>query len=311
MRLSIAVPLLNEEDVVPELLARLRAVVAALPGGPHEVVIVDDGSTDGTQRLLAAACREFPGLQVIALSRNFGHQAAISAALDHVSGDAVVVMDGDLQDPPELIPDLVEAWRAGADVVFVVRRQRKAPWHLRLAYRAFYVALRRTSRVPIPVDSGDFALLSRRVVDQLRAMPERHRFLRGMRAWVGYRQQAIEVDRPERAGGTSKYSFLALLRLALDGLFAFSTWPIRAAMVLGALAVLAAIAFSIYATLVRLLTGTVPAGFTAILVVTVFLAGMNMLFLGIIGEYVGRVYDEVKQRPHYVVDQVFGERPRG
>jgi glycosyltransferase involved in cell wall biosynthesis len=304
MRVSVAIPLYNEEQVLSELLRRVRAVLGEIPGGPHELVLVDDGSSDGTRALLTSAVAITPGLRVIRLSRNFGHQAAISAALDHATGDVVVVMDGDLQDPPEAIPRLLEAYRDGADVVYAVRASRKESWLLRLAYRLFYRVLRRVSRVRIPLDAGDFALLSARVVRELRALPERHRFRRGLRAWVGFEQRAVAIDRGERAAGVSKYSFTGLLRLGFDGLFAFSTWPIRAAMMVGAVASAGAGLFALYSIALRLFTGKVPAGFTAIVVVTIFLSGINLFFLGIIGEYVGRVYDEVKQRPHYVIDEV-------
>lgn len=308
MRLSLAIPVYNEEEIVPELLRRVSAVLDQVAGGPHEIVIVDDGSTDRTRELLAEHAARMPTLRVVLLSRNFGHQAAITAALDHVSGDAVVVMDGDLQDRPEVIPALLAAHLEGegADVVYAVRATRREALPLRIAYAVFYRALRRMSRVRIPLDSGDFALLSARVVRELRALPERHRFLRGLRAWVGFRQVAVPVDRGERAGGRSKYSIIGLVRLAFDGLFAFSTWPIRAAMVVGGLAAGGAALFALYSVVMRLFTGQVPAGFTALVVVTAFLAGINLFFLGVIGEYVGRVYDEVKQRPHYVIDRVLG-----
>lgn len=308
MRLSVAIPVYNEEEVVPELLRRVSAVLDGIEGGPHEIVIVDDGSSDRTRALLLEHLPRHPALRVVLLSRNFGHQAAITAALDHVTGDAVVVMDGDLQDRPELIPDFLAAHREGegADVVYAVRATRRESLPLRVAYALFYRALQRMSRVRIPLDAGDFALLSARVVRELRALPERHRFLRGLRAWVGFRQVALPVDRGERAAGRSKYSLYALIRLAFDGLFAFSTWPIRAAMVVGGLAAGAATLFAVYSVVMRLFTGRVPAGFTALVVVTAFLAGINLFFLGVIGEYVGRVYDEVKARPQYVVDRVLG-----
>lgn len=309
MRVSVAIPLFNEREVVPELLRRVETVLAALPGGPHEVVVVDDGSTDGTRDLLVARQRDLPGLRVILLSRNFGHQAAITAALDHVTGDAVVVMDGDLQDPPEVIPAMLAAHRDGADVVYAVRASRQEGILLRAAYGLFYRALQRASRVPIPVDAGDFALLSARVVGEFRRLPERHRFLRGMRAWIGFRQVALPVDRPVRAAGTSKYTLRGLVRLAFDGLFAFSVWPIRLAMVAGGIGAAGAGAFALYASILRVATGRVPEGFTAILVVMVFLASVHLMFLGVVGEYVGRIYDEVKQRPVYVVDRIVGESP--
>lgn len=310
MKVSVAVPVFNEEAVVPELIRRVGLVLAGLPDGPHEIVVVDDGSTDSTRAALAGEVERCPQLRVVLLSRNFGHQAAITAALDHVTGDVVIVMDGDLQDPPEAIPMLLSAHEDGADVVYAVRIERPESWTMRILYAAYYRVLQRMSRVAIPVDAGDFALLSARVVRELRAMPERHRFLRGLRAWVGFEQRAIRVARGARAGGNSKYSMMGLLRLASDGLFAFSTWPIRAATVVGGLSIFGATIFAAYAVVMRMATGRVPAGFTAIVLVTVFLGGINLFFLGVIGEYVGRVYDEVKQRPHYLVDRVIGGASR-
>lgn len=311
MRLSVAIPVHNEEELVPELLRRVRAVLDEVPGTGHELLVVNDGSTDRTGELLDRHVSTVDGLVVVHLSRNFGHQAAISAAIDLVAGDAVVVMDGDLQDPPELIPEFLQAHLAGADVVYAIRATRDAPVVLRVAYRLFYRILQRVSKVRIPVDSGDFSLISRRVVLQLRDMPERHRFMRGLRAWVGFRQVGLPVARPARAAGTTKYSVLGLLRLAGDGLFAFSTWPIRAAMLIGLIGSAGTLAFALYAAIMRVVTGTVPPGFTAILLVTVFLAGVHLFFLGVIGEYVGRIYDEVKARPVYVIDRIERGMPRG
>lgn len=303
MRVSVAVPVYNEAEGIDELLRRIDAALDQIPAGDHEIVIVDDGSGDDTRRHLAAACERVPRLRVVLLSRNFGHQAALTAALDATCGDVVVVMDGDLQDPPEVIPAMLQAHLDGADVVYAVRVGRKESLPLRLAYSLFYRVLRSVAHLDIPRDAGDFSLLSRRAADQFRSLPERHRFLRGLRAWVGFTQVALPVERGARFAGRSKYNLRSLIRLALDGLFSFTTWPIRAAMVLGAVAILLASAFSIYAILVRLLVGSVPAGFTALVVVTVFLSGVNLFFLGIVGEYVGRIYDEVKQRPHYVIDR--------
>lgn len=303
-RVSVAVPLLDEEANVPELLRRLGAVLDDLPGGPHEVVLVDDGSTDGTPALLADAAARDPRLVVVTLSRNFGHQVALAAALDHAEGDVVLVMDGDLQDPPEVLPRFLEHHAEGYDVVYARRVRRKEPWHLRAGYFLYYRLLARLASPPLPVDAGDFALLSRRVVDELRRLPERHRYLRGLRSWVGFRQLGIEVERDERGGGRSKYGLRDLLRLGGDGLFAFTTLPLRAASALGSLAVLGSTVFAVYAVVVHLFLDRSPRGFTALIVTIVFLAGVQLLFLGVIGEYLGRVYDEVKARPHYVVKSV-------
>lgn len=306
MRLSVAIPLLNEEEVLPELIRRLTAVLDTTTGGPHEVVFVDDGSSDATPTLLADAAVRDRRIRVIRLSRSFGHQAAISAALDHVTGDLVVVMDGDLQDQPEEIPRFLVAYAEGNDVVYAQRSTRPEGLLLRGAYHLFYRAFARLSRVPIPLDAGDFALVTRRVVLAMRSAPERHRYLRGLRAWVGFRQVGIAVDRASRQGGASKYSFVALCRLALDGVFAFSTLPIRAAMVAGAVAVASATLFALYAVYAKLFLGRSPVGFTSIILVVTFLSGVNLFFLGIVGEYVGRVYEETKQRPLYVVERIIG-----
>jgi dolichol-phosphate mannosyltransferase len=308
MRLSIAIPVLNEEAVLPELLRRVSAVLDGIPGGPHEMVLVDDGSTDRTRELLAAASRLDSRVRAILLSRNFGHQPAITAALDHVRGDVVIVMDGDLQDVPEEIPRFLAAHAEGYDVVYARRTARKEGFILRFCYFAFYRMFASLSRLDIPLDAGDFALLTRRVVDAIRSAPERNRYLRGLRAWAGFRQCGVVVERAARAGGESKYSYTALLRLALDGLFAFSIIPIRAAMLLGVLATAMAMVFALYAVYAKFVLGS-PQGFTAILVVVTFMSGVILFFLGVVGEYVGRVYEETKGRPLYVVEEILGDGP--
>jgi len=304
VRLSIAIPIYNEVQVLPELLRRLTAVLDGAPGGPHEIVLVDDGSRDGSRESLLSAAASEPRLTVVVLSRNFGHQAALSAALDHVSGDAVVLMDGDLQDPPEAIPDFVRMHLEGYDVVYAQRVRRKESWLLRLCYATFYRMLARLSNVQLPVDAGDFGLMSRRVVDQLRNAPERHRYLRGLRAWAGFRQIGIEVERSARAAGESKYSVAKLVALACDGFFSFSVAPLRAAALLGFSAIVLSSLFALYSIVAKFFLDRSPQGFTALILVMVFLSGTNLLFLGLLGEYLGRVYEEVKRRPLYVVDQV-------
>lgn len=303
-RISIGIAVHNEEEALPELLGRLGAVLRALPGGPHEVVIVDDGSTDASSRLLRAAKVDNAALVIVTLSRNFGHQAALTAAVDHVGGDVVVLMDGDLQDAPEAIPSLLAKHAEGYDVVYGQRSTRHEPWYLRLSYYLFYRLIQRLSNLRLPVDSGDFALLSRKVIDTIRRAPERHRYLRGLRTWAGFRQTGIPIARDPRFAGTSKYGPLRLLGLAFDGIFSFSIVPLRAASMIGALVTLAAIAFAVYALAVKLVTDQSPQGFTALVVVIVFMSGVQLFFLGLIGEYVGRAYDEAKARPHYVIDEI-------
>jgi polyisoprenyl-phosphate glycosyltransferase len=300
-RVSIAIPVYNEQDVLPELLRRVSAVLDQVPGGPHEMVIVDDGSTDATPRLLEAAASTDPRLVAVLLSRNFGHQAALTAALDHAGGDVVVLMDGDLQDPPEIVPEFLRHHAAGYDVVYAQRTQRKESWPLRLSYFLFYRLLVSLADLRLPLDAGDFGLMSRRVVDQVRAAPERNRYLRGLRAWAGFRQIGIPVERDARVAGTSKYGMVKLLRLASDGIFAFSIVPLRAAALVGAIAIALAIVFALYAVYAKFVLDQSPAGFTAITILVTFLSGVNIFFVGVIGEYVGRIYEEVKARPMYVV----------
>jgi dolichol-phosphate mannosyltransferase len=303
-RISTAVSLYNEGDVLPELLRRLADVIDRLPGGPHEMVFVDDGSTDETFALLAAAAERDPRIIAISLSRNFGHQSALSAALDHVTGDVVVILDGDLQDPPEEIPRLLEACRNGFDVAYARRVARKEGWILKACYFFFYRMIAILSNLRLPVDAGDFSALSRRVVDRLRQLPEHHRYLRGLRTWVGFRQVGIPIERSRRLMGHSKYNMLRLLRLAFDGIFAFSMAPLRAAALAGLLAVIGSLLFSAYAIFERLFLGHPPRGFPALIVAVSFLSGVELLFLGVIGEYVGRIYEEVKDRPHYVIGRI-------
>lgn len=307
IHLSVAIPVHNEESVLPELLSRLRKVLDGLPGGPHEIVFADDGSTDRTFEMLGRAAREDSRIIAISLSRNFGHQAAISAALDHTSGDAVVIMDGDLQDVPEVIPQFVEKFREGFDVVYAQRVRRKEPLLLRICYFVFYRMMARLSDIRLPLDSGDFGLMSRRVVDQVRGMPEHHRYLRGMRSWVGFRQIGIPVERAERHSGKSKYSMMRLMKLAADGIFAFSIVPIRAAAIAGAGVMLLSFFYVCYALYAKMFLQQSPQGFTALLVAITFLSGILLFFLGIIGEYVGRIYEETKARPQYIVGRTVGK----
>ena len=303
-RVSIAIPAFNEADVLPELLERVGSLLDGLPGGPHELVIVDDGSSDDTLAILERASIRDDRILVVALARNFGHQPALTAALDHITGDVAVVMDADLQDAPEVVPLMLQHYREGYDVVYAQRASRPEGPLLRACYFLFYRTLAALAEVQLPLDSGDFALLSRRVVLHLRQMPEHHRYLRGLRTWVGFRQLGLPVSRQPRASGSSKYGLLRLVKLATDGLFAFSTIPLRVASAIGATAIVACSLFAVYAVYAKLVLDQSPKGFTALFVAITFLAGVQLLFLGVIGEYLGRVYEEVKGRPLYVVERL-------
>jgi glycosyltransferase involved in cell wall biosynthesis len=298
--ISLAIPVYNEELLAAELIRRASAVLDELPGGPHEMVVVDDGSLDRTLEILEAAAEKDTRLVVIALSRNFGHQTALAAALDYVSGDVTVMLDGDLQDPPEAIPTLLNYYREGYDVVYARRIKRQESWWLRACYYLFYRLISALSSTQLPLDAGDFGLMSRRVIEEIKRMPEHHRYLRGMRAWVGFRQIGISIERSAREAGTTKYSPLRLVKLASDGIFAFSIVPLRAAALLGALAIALSILYSLYALFAKFWLGS-PQGFTALILAITFLGGVNLFFLGIIGEYIGRIYEEAKGRPHYVI----------
>ena len=301
---SLVIPLHNEQPVLKDLLRRTLSVLDHLEGGAHELVLVDDGSTDATLAMLEDAARRDSRITVVSLSRNFGHQAAITAGLAYTAGDAVVVLDGDLQDPPEAIPTLLQQFKDGYDVVYVQRTKRKESWFLRFCYWAFYRLMNSVSDLALPLDSGDFGLMSRRVVELLNDLPEHHRYLRGLRSWVGFRQIGIPIERSERAAGGSKYSALRLLRLASDGLLAFSVVPIRFAALVGTTAMAVAFLYAAYAVVAKLFLHQSPKGFTALTVLITFLAGINLLFLGIIGEYVGRIYEETKARPLYIVGKL-------
>jgi dolichol-phosphate mannosyltransferase len=303
-RLSVVIPLYNEQQSLPALLEELDAVLGGIAGGPHEIIAVDDGSTDATVATLEVAARLDPRIVIISLSRNFGHQAAICAGLDHATGDLVVVMDGDGQDPPGAIHRLLAKHELGYDVVYAQRVARKEGGLLRVAYYLFYRAVAALSDTPLPLDAGDFALLSRRVVEAIKAAPERQRYLRGLRTWVGFRQAGIPVERAARMAGTSKYDTRALVRLAFDGIFAFSVVPLRAAAIVGVGAMLVSFLFAGYSLLAKLFNDQSPRGFTALIMAIVFLSGVQLFFLGIIGEYVGRVYEETKARPLYLVDRI-------
>ena len=302
---SVVIPVYNEEETLETLAARLTESLDAL-GEPWEVIFVNDGSADRSGELLRRFHERDPRLKSISLSRNFGHQVAISCGLDYASGDGVIVMDGDLQDPPEVLPGMVARWREGWDVVYAVRQHRKENFVMRTAYKTFYWVLHKVSYLDIPLDSGDFSLIDRRVVDLLKAMPERNRFVRGLRTWVGLRQTGYEYARAARYAGESKYSLPKLLRLAYDGLVSYSYVPLRMVSNIGFLVSLSALGYMTYLLAARMLGDQTIQGWTSTVVIVLFLGGIQLLALGIIGEYIGRIFDEVKQRPQYVVAETLG-----
>jgi polyisoprenyl-phosphate glycosyltransferase len=296
--LSVVAPMYEEEEIVRPFVER---VSAALAGEDFELIVVDDGSSDGTAAALAAVAAQDERVKVIALSRNFGHQAALTAGLEHARGDAVVMLDGDLQDPPEVIPELVERWRAGAEVVYAVRKERPGETLFKTTTASwFYKLFRRLATIDLAEQSGDFRLMDRRALDVLLAMPERNRFLRGMSVWVGFTQTAVPFVREPRGAGRTKYTLRKMLRFSFDAITSFSYRPLQWATFVGftcsALAFLG-IPLTIVARYLDIYTRGVP---TLILLV-LLLGGIQLICVGIIGEYVGRIYDEVKHRPLYVV----------
>jgi len=305
-RLSIVVPIYNEVEVVPRLVDRLARALDGAGVGAWEAILVDDGSADRSFEALREAHGRDPRLKVVRLARNFGHQVAISAGLEYASGDAVMIMDGDLQDPPELVPEFVRLWREGWDVVYAVRRTRQEAWIKRVAYQLFYRLLRMLARLDIPLDSGDFCLMDRCVVDVVVRMRERNRFVRGLRTWAGFRQTALPYDRDPRAGGAPKYTFRRLVHLALDGIIGFSYFPLRLGTLLGIGAAAVSFLGIVFVLYLRLFTDRSIPGFASTAIIILFLGGVQLFTLGLIGEYVGRIYDEVRHRPLFVVRERVG-----
>lgn len=300
-RYSFVVPLFDEELVLPILFHRLGQLMQALDG-PAEVILVDDGSRDRSGILAAGKAKDDPRWRYLALSRNFGHQIAITAGMDVARGDAVIVMDADLQDPPEVVHDLVAKWREGYEIVYAQRVSRAGESRLKLwTASLFYRALARLTRVAIPRNVGDFRLVDRKAVDAFKAMPERDRFVRGMFGWMGFRQAAVPYHRLARAAGETKYSLRKMMRLAFDGLVGFSDAPLRLVLWLGLAVSAGALAYGAYVVALSLLDATLVPGWASLAVILSFLSGVNLITTGVVGLYVGRIHNEVKGRPLYVV----------
>jgi len=305
-KLSLVVPVYNEEAGIEELRARLLPVLESI--GPFEVLCINDGSTDRSAEMLDALSSSDARFKTLHFSRNFGHQAAVTAGLHTASGDCAVIIDADLQDPPEVIVELVEKWRQGFDVVYAKRRQRVGDSRIKRATAyLFYRMLRKLTEVEIPPDAGDFCLLDRMVVDVLNSMPERNRYVRGLRAWVGFRQVAVEFDRSERFAGETKYPFRRMIALAFDGVFSLSKAPLRLAIYFGFLSSGLSFLFGLFFVYQRL-AGTFHTvrGWASTIVVVLFLGGVQLICIGAIGEFIGRTYDEVKHRPLYIIARTSG-----
>jgi polyisoprenyl-phosphate glycosyltransferase len=295
---SVSAPVLNEEEILETFYGRVRD---ALDGFDWELVLVDDGSTDRTPELLAALADRDPRVRVIEFSRNFGYQAAVAAGLDHCRGDVVVTIDADLQDPPELIPDLIAEWSQGADVVYAVRRERKGETRIKIVTARWFSKLfTRLAELDIPTNVGDFRLLDRRAVSALRRMPERNRFMRGMTVWVGFQQSSVPYDRDARYAGDTRYRWRTLLKISLDAISSFSHVPLQIATLLGFAVSFIAFLGIPYVIISRIFDVYVE-GLSSILFAILFLGGVQLITLGIIGEYISRIYDEVKGRPLYLV----------
>lgn len=301
--INIVIPLYNEEQVFEELISRLNGLCDSFD--KHiEVILVDDGSQDSTPELMRSLALKNERYQSIILSRNFGHQTALTAGLQQVNAtEAVFIIDADLQDPPELLSDFYKYYEDGYDVVYAIRKNRKEHFFKKMAYAAFYRVMDKISYVRIPLDTGDFSLISARMANLLNEMPEESRYLRGMRSWLGFKQIGIEYDRAERTSGKSKYSLRKLFQLAFNGIFNFSEFPIKFITNLGLFTILSSLGYLAYVIIKKLLFGDVPEGFTGLLFVLVLFGGIQMLSLGLIGEYVLRIFFQVKQRPLFVIKE--------
>ena len=308
-RLSLVVPVYNEAEVLPALHDRVAAVLDALPC-TAEIVFVNDGSRDGSLDLLRSLRARDARIAVVDLSRNFGKEIAMSAGLDFATGDAVVVLDADLQDPPELIPSMLAAWQEGHDVVLMRRRSRAEESLVKRATaRAFYRTIERLGAIDIPENIGDFRLLSRRAVDAMRRLPERSRFMKGLFAWIGFPSTVIDYDRPGRHAGTTKWNYWRLWNFALEGITSFSALPLKLASYVGVLTALVAFLYGVYIIAKTLLFGDPVPGYPTLAVIVLFLGGIQLMALGIIGEYLARMFVEVKQRPLYLVQAHWPSAP--
>ncbi|WP_269025057.1 glycosyltransferase family 2 protein [Aquirufa nivalisilvae] len=302
-QVSFVIPVYNEESNLPTLVERLIKIMDQSPIS-LEAVLIDDGSRDNSRAMLKQLALADPRFHVVLLSRNHGHQLALTAGLSVARGtEGVFVLDGDLQDPPELLEEFYAKHLEGYEVVYAIREKRKEPWYKRMAYFIFYRILKKIANVDIPLDSGDFAFIGRKVVDILNQMPEESRFIRGMRTWIGFKQIGISYNRQERAFGDSKYTFSKLVQLALNGIFNFSEFPIKFVSSAGFLAIASSLLYFFYVVIKKLFIGQVIEGFTSLLFVIILFGGIQLLAIGILGEYILRIFFQSKNRPNYIIDQ--------
>jgi len=300
IELSVVLPVFNEEMVLPSLFERLSSALPMVTKA-YEVIFVDDGSRDRSLDLLREIHEKDPRFKYLSFSRNFGHQTAISAGLQETRGDIVAVMDADLQDPPEVLPSFIEKLREGYEVVYAIRTRRKESALKRAMYSAFYRILQFLSDIPIPLDAGDFCVMDRKIVELLGQMPERNRFVRGIRSWVGFRQVGMAYERQARQAGEPKYTFRKLLKLAFDGIISFSFMPLRLATMAGFIVSGFAFLYGIATLFQKLFTTTTVRGYSTTVILICFIGGVQLITVGILGEYLGRIYDEVKKRPLFVL----------
>ncbi len=308
---SFVIPVYNEQETLPELRTKVADLMGRLDG-PCEAILVDDGSSDRSFEMMVEINREDPRFKIVHFSRNFGHQVAVTAGLDYTGGEAVIIMDADLQDPPEVVLELVAKWKEGYEIVHAVRERREGESWFKLATAsAFYRLIGRLSRTRIPQNVGDFRLVDRKAVEAVRSMPESNRFLRGMFAWVGFRQTSVHYVRQKRFAGETKYPLRKMIRLALDGVLSFSNVPLRLAMFLGVLVAGLSFLYGLAAIILKLCGAYTVSGWTSLVVVVSFLGGVQLMVIGIVGEYLARMYDEVRHRPLYIVAETRGFEPGG
>ena len=303
--ISVVVPMYYEEEVAKECYTRLKGVLDKIENYSYEIIFVNDGSKDKTLEILKDIAKEDENSKIISFARNFGHQCAVTAGLRYVTGDAIVIIDADLQDPPELIPEMLKLWEDGNDVIYGKRKSRKGESRFKLlSASVFYKTLNALSDVEIPKDTGDFRLVDRKVVEVINSLPEHNKFLRGLFSWVGFKQTPFEYERKERYAGKTKYPLKKMLKLAQDGIFSFSIKPLKIVGAMGILSVLISIILFVYAVLSYAFdwNNLVP-GWTSLMVTMTFIGGMILISLWMIGEYIGRIYDETKRRPEYIIDE--------